>query len=119
MADHNVLGKQGEELAVAFLVKEGYEILARNYRFLKNEIDIIAKDGDMIIGVEVKTRSTPEFGDPHEFVKPKQIQALVKVMDYYIQEQDLDNEVRFDIVAIIKNKLGTKVELLKDAFYHF
>ncbi len=119
MAEHNALGKKGEQLAIDFLLKKGYDILEKNYRYLKSEIDIIAKTEDILVVVEVKTRSTPEFGNPQEFVKPKQIQSLVKAINNYIEENDLDAEVRFDIVAIIKNKLGTNIEHLEDAFYHF
>ncbi len=119
MAEHNALGKKGEQLAVNFLVKKGYDILEKNYRYLKSEIDIIAQKGDTIMVVEVKTRSTPEFGNPQDFVKPKQIQSLVKAIDHYVTENELDVEVRFDIVAIIKNKQGTTIEHLEDAFYHF
>ncbi|WP_103866532.1 MULTISPECIES: YraN family protein [Aquimarina] len=119
MAEHNALGKKGEQLAIDFLSKKGYVILEKNYRYLKFEVDIIAQKGDTLIAVEVKTRSTPEFGDPQDFVKPKQIQSMVKVVDYYVTEQDLDVEVRFDIVAIIKNTLGTQIEHLENAFYHF
>ena len=119
MAEHNALGKEGEKLAVDFLQKKGYDILEKNYRYLKAEIDIIAKKSDTIVVVEVKTRSTPDFGNPQDFVKPKQIQLLVKAIDYYVVKQDLDVEVRFDIIAIIKNKSGTKIEHLEDALYHF
>ena len=119
MAEHNALGKKGEQLAADFLAKKGYHILERNYRYLKSEVDIIAQKENVLIAVEVKTRSTPEFGDPQDFVKPKQIQSLVKVINQYVIAQDLDVEVRFDIVAIIKNKLGTSIEHLENAFYHF
>tara|TARA_B100000949_G_C14107673_1_gene376945 strand:+ start:376 stop:735 length:360 start_codon:yes stop_codon:yes gene_type:complete len=119
MAQHNDLGKKGEQLAVDFLQQKGFAILERNYRFQKAEVDIIIQKEDLICAVEVKTRSTPEFGNPQDFVKPKQIQQLVKAMDYYINENDLDVELRFDIVAIIKNKLGTRIEHLEDAFLYF
>ncbi len=119
MAEHNALGKKGEQLAADFLSKKGYHILEKNYRYLKSEVDIIAQKENVLIAVEVKTRSTPEFGDPQDFVKPKQIQSLVKAVHQYVIEQDLDVEVRFDIVAIIKNKSGTSIEHLEDAFYHF
>ncbi|MEW7277964.1 YraN family protein [Aquimarina sp. 2201CG1-2-11] len=119
MAEHNALGKKGEQLAADFLIKKGYHILERNYRYLKSEVDIIAQKENTLTAVEVKTRSTPEFGDPQDFVKPKQIQSLVKAVNHYVIEQDLDVEVRFDIVAIIKNKLGTSIEHLENAFYHF
>ncbi|TYP76182.1 YraN family protein [Aquimarina intermedia] len=119
MAGHNELGKEGEKMAVAFLQKKGYVVLETNYRYQKAEIDIIAQSENTVVVVEVKTRSTPEFGNPHEFVKPKQIQSLVKAIDHYINANDLDMEVRFDIVSIIKNKAGTNIEHLEDAFYHF
>ncbi|AXT61487.1 YraN family protein [Aquimarina sp. AD10] len=119
MAEHNALGKKGEQMAADFLVNHGYTILEKNYRYLKSEIDIIAQKGTIVVAVEVKTRSTPEFGNPQDFVKPKQMQSLVKTIDYYVIENDLDVEVRFDIIAIIKNASGTKIEHLEDAFYHF
>ncbi|BAO54959.1 YraN family protein [Nonlabens marinus] len=120
MADHNDLGTAGEELAVAHLLKSGYQILARNYVYLKGEIDVIARMGNTVVIVEVKTRSTPDFGDPQDFLKPGQIKRLVDTSDHFVHElEDVDVEVRFDIIAIIKNKRGTQVEHLKDAFYHF
>ena len=119
MAQHNDLGKEGEELAARFLTKQGYVILEKNYRFQKAEIDIIAQKNDVICAVEVKTRSTPEFGNPQDFVKPKQIKLLVKAINQYVEDTKLNLDVRFDIVAIIKNKQGTRIEHLKDAFYHF
>lgn len=119
MAEHNALGKQGEKLAIDYLLKHGYDILEKNYRHLKAEVDIIARKDAILVAVEVKTRSTPEFGDPHEFVKPKQIQRLVKAVNNYIIKNDLDVEVRFDIIAIVKNAAGTRIEHLEDAFYHF
>ncbi|HSP12214.1 MAG TPA: YraN family protein [Salegentibacter sp.] len=120
MAKHNSLGIEGEQIAVAHLRKEGYEILAENYRFDKAEVDIIARTGDTLVIVEVKTRSTPNFGLPQEFVKPKQKRQLLKVADFYINDQNLSEvEARFDIIAIVINKQGVKVEHLEDAFYHF
>lgn len=119
MAEHNELGKEGEKLATRLLAEKGYEILEVNYRYLKAEVDIIALKDGILIAVEVKTRSTPDFGNPQDFLKPAQIQRLVKAIDHYVNEHNLDVEVRFDIVAIIKNKLGTQVEHLEDAFLHF
>ena len=119
MAEHNELGKKGEELAVEYLRLKEYEILELNYRYQKAEIDIIARRGKTMIAAEVKTRSTPEFGDPQDFVKPRQIQQLVKAMNYYVEESGLDVDVRFDIIAIIKNKTGTRIEHIQDAFLYF
>lgn len=119
MAAHNELGKKGEDLAVQFLIKKGYEILETNYRYVKAEVDILAKKGNILAAVEVKTRSTPEFGDPQDFLKPQQIKRLVKAVDYFVNQRDLEVDVRFDIVAIIKNKLGTRIEHIEDAFFYF
>lgn len=119
MAQHNELGKKGEEMAAAHLVATGYEIVARNFMYQKAEVDIIARKDNILAVVEVKTRSTPDFGDPQDFVKKKQINQLVKAIDYFVNEHNLDMEVRFDIIAIIKNKAGTRLEHLEDAFLHF
>lgn len=119
MAAHNELGKNGEKLAVEFLLKKGYKIVARNFIYQKAEVDIIARKDNTLAIIEVKTRSTPDFGNPQEFVKAKQIQNLVKAVNYFVTDHDLEVEVRFDIVAIIKNKAGTRLEHLEDAFLHF
>jgi putative endonuclease len=119
MAKHNELGKKGEQLAVDFLLKNNYDIIERNYRFEKAEVDIIAqKDGFLAI-IEVKTRSTADFGNPQDFVKPKQIQRLVKAVNEYVEVNDLDLEVRFDIIAIVKTGNKFVIEHLENAFYHF
>ncbi len=119
MAKHNELGKKGEQLAVDFLIKNSYDIVERNYRFDKAEVDIIAKKDDILAIIEVKTRSTTDFGNPQDFVKPKQIKNLVKAVDEYVNVNGLDVEVRFDIIAIVKEGKSFKIEHLEDAFYHF
>ena len=119
MAQHNELGKKGEQLAIDFLLKNNYEIIERNYRFDKAEVDVIALKENILAIIEVKTRSTLDFGNPQDFVKPKQIKNLVKAVNEYVLENDLDYEVRFDIIAIVKEKKGYKIEHLVNAFYHF
>ncbi|QBN19397.1 YraN family protein [Flavobacterium nackdongense] len=119
MAQHNDLGKLGEEMAVEFLQKNGYEILATNWTFQKAEIDIIAQKEKTLAIVEVKTRSTLDFGLPQDFVKPKKIQLLVKAVNEYVISNDLDVEVRFDIIAVHKEGESFVIEHLIDAFYHF
>lgn len=119
MAEHNELGKKGEKLAAEFLLKKGYKIVAQNFRYQKAEVDIIARKKNILAVIEVKTRSTPHFGDPQNFIKQKQINLLVKAIDFFVNEHQLDVEVRFDIVAIIQNKAGTKLEHIEDAFLHF
>ena len=119
MAEHNELGKLGEELAVEFLRKNGYEILETNWTFQKAEVDIIAKKENTLAIVEVKTRSSLDFGLPQDFVKPKKIQLLVKAVNEYVVSNNLDVEVRFDIIAIHKEGKSFAMEHLVDAFYHF
>lgn len=119
MAEHNELGKFGEELAVAFLQQNGYEILETNWTFQKAEIDIIAQKENILAVVEVKTRSSIEFGLPQDFVKPKKIQLLVKAVNEYVISNDLDLDVRFDIVSIYKEDKEYKLEHIEDAFFHF
>lgn len=119
MAQHNELGKKGEQIAVDFLVEGGYKIVEKNYRFDKAEVDIIAQKENTLAIVEVKTRSTSNFGDPQNFVKPKQIQQLVKAVDEYVTVNNLDVDVRFDVIAIVKNGKNIKINHLKNAFYHF
>ena len=119
MAEHNELGKLGEELAVDFLQQNGYDILETNWVFQKAEIDIIAQKENILAVVEVKTRSSIDFGLPQDFVKPKKIQLLVKAVNEYVISNDLDVEVRFDIIAIHKEGKNYKIEHIDDAFYHF
>lgn len=119
MAYHNELGKLGEQLATNLLLKKGYEILERNFTFQKAEIDIIAKKGNELIIVEVKARNSAYFGDPQEFVTPSKIKLLVKAANEYVISNNLEVEVRFDIVSVIKNNNVEQLEHFENAFYHF
>lgn len=119
MAEHNELGKLGEELAVDFLQQNGYEILETNWRFQKAEVDIIAQKEGILAVVEVKTRSSIDFGLPQDFVKPKKIQLLVKAINEYVTSNDLETEVRFDIIAINKEGAAFHIQHIEDAFFHF
>lgn len=119
MAQHNDLGKHGEAMAARFLQQNGYEILEKNWVFQKAEIDLIAQKDNILAVVEVKTRSSVDFGLPQDFVKPKKIQLLVKAVNEYVNVHNLDVEVRFDIVAISKDGNQFKIEHLADAFFYF
>lgn len=119
MATHNDLGELGEELAVEELEKNGYEIVERNWRYKKAEVDIIARKNNVLAVVEVKTRSSDYMGDPQDFVSQKKIKMLVEAVNEYVISKDLDVEVRFDIIAIIKNENRFSLEHLEDAFFHF
>ncbi len=119
MAEHNELGKLGEELAVDFLIEKGYDILETNWTFQKAEVDIIALKENILAVVEVKTRSSVDFGSPQDFVKPKKIKLLVKAINEYVVSNDLEVEVRFDIIGIYAKGREFEFEHLEEAFYYF
>jgi putative endonuclease len=119
MAYHNDLGKLGEQLAVDYLSRNGYTILERNFIYDKAEVDIIAQKEKRVIIVEVKTRNSNFFGDPQDFVTKAKIKLLVKAANEYVLANNIDLEVRFDIIAILKNQHIEKVEHFENAFYHF
>lgn len=116
MATHNEIGKEGELIAERKLVKEGYIVLERNYRFKRDEVDIIASKNDLIIFIEVKTRSNNYLGEPEEAVTKSKQKRIIKVANHYMLENDLDNEARFDIFGIIVNQKEVIINHLKDAF---
>lgn len=119
MANHNVLGQKGEELAIDFLIKKGFTIRDRNWRFQKAEVDIIAQKDSILAVIEVKTRSSEFFGNPQDFVNPKKIKLLVKAIDEYVIRKDLDVEVRFDIIAVLHQNNQFSITHLEDAFLYF
>ncbi len=117
MAEFHKTGKKGEEIAVSFLKQHGYIILEQNWRSGSYEIDIIAKKNDFIIVVEVKTRRTNYFGEPEEFVTKAKQKQLVKAADAYIQKNNIENEVRFDIISVLFKGEKHAVHHIEDAFY--
>lgn len=119
MGKHNEFGKEGEQIATDFLLKKGYNISYRNYRYLKGEIDIIAIKDDIVAIVEVRSRRSDYLENIAETVTPKKIKLLTMAADHYILNADLDVEVRFDIITILKNKNRFEIEHLENAFYHF
>lgn len=104
MASHNDFGHQAEDLAVDFLINKGYLILARNFRYQKAEIDIIAEFQNRIIIIEVKARSTDVFNLPQEAVNKKKIKLLVMATDYYLEENKINKEVQFDIISVLMDE---------------
>ncbi len=119
MAYHNELGKIGEQLATDYLLRNGFTVLERNFVYEKAEIDIIAEKDDFIIVVEVKTRNSAFFGDPQDFVTKGKIKLLVKAANEFLISNNIEKEVRFDIISVLKNKQIEQIEHFKDAFYHF
>lgn len=119
MAAHNDFGKEGENDAVNYLLSEGYQILERNYTYAHAEIDIIALKDDILAVVEVKTRTSNLYGEPESFVHQQKINLLVRAINHYIEKKNLEVEVRFDIISIIKNQYQYELKHLEDAFYPF
>lgn len=110
-------GKLGEQIAAVFLREKGYQILARNYRFKRSEIDIICRKKELLIFVEVKTRSSKAFGEPETFVSHNQQEAIIRAAEEYILNNDWKGNIRFDIIAIYKRGKEEELTHLEDAFY--
>ena len=119
MASHNELGKKGEVLAEEHLIRNGYCIKAKNWRYLKAEIDIIAQKENILAIVEVKTRSSIAIASPEEAVNKKKIKLLVAAANEYVVQNDLDIEVRFDIISIHKKGENYDLNHIYDAFLFF
>ena len=112
-----ILGQEGEDIAVKHLIDKGYVIIKRNYRNGHAEIDIIAQIEKQLVIVEVKTRNTSKYGDPEQSVSSKKQQLLAQATEAYLLNHDLDLMVRYDIISIIKNQYKTEVTHLEDAFW--
>ena len=107
MASHNELGARGEMLAVNFLRSKNFSILATNWRWQKAEIDIIAQRDNTIVFVEVKTRSSDTFMKPEEAVNEKKQQLLIDAAEAYCDANEIEMELRFDVIAIVHQ--GSKI----------
>jgi putative endonuclease len=112
------LGKRGETLATNFLKENGYTILTRNYRRLSGEIDIIARDGDYLVFIEVKTRTGTSHGHPLEAITLRKQRQISKVAQCYLAEKNLfDTTARFDVVSIVMSRNNqAQVEIVTNAF---
>ena len=111
------LGFKGEGLACDFLIDNGYKIIKRNYRTKLGQIDIIAKDKDTLCFIEVKTRTSDMAGLPEEAITVIKQRKISKIALIYLKENQLLNKrARFDVVSILFNEGGFKINLIKDAF---
>ena len=116
MAFHNFLGEEGEKIAVRYLKSKGYIVYQTNWRFGKLEIDIIAEDGQELVFIEVKTRSSEIYGRPEEAVDDVKETAILNAADIYVRDFNLEIEVRFDIISVLMNKNKSKICHIIDAF---
>lgn len=117
MAQHNLLGKSGEELASEYLIGQGYIIRDINWHSGKYELDIVAYKDDMLVVVEVKTRRDSEYAYPEEAVTEKKIRNIVRATEAYILMHDLCVDVRFDIISIVGSEPPFEIEHIDDAFF--
>lgn len=107
MRHHLVLGRRGEDLAAAYLCDQGLVILDRNWRCAMGEIDIVARDGEVVVVCEVKTRSSHRFGSPFEAITAQKANRLQRLAFAWLQEQGLGpRQLRFDVVAIVDSGMG-------------
>jgi len=117
MAIQQEVGDKGEQIAANYLLKLGYIILCKNFRAKKSEIDIICKEGNTIVFVEVKTRSSIKFGHPEEFVDTAKSAKIIEGAESYMRENNWDGAIRFDIISILIKNEKIEIKQFKDAFY--
>ena len=111
-------GKRGEEVAVRYLLRRGYKVLARNFRSPFGELDIIAQDKDTLVFVEVRTGGSRRIHDPEETIGPQKQKRIARTAQFYIQTHHLEDQwaARFDVVAVEEGEKGLEVRHITDAF---
>ncbi len=117
MAQHNLLGSKGEMLAARFLLDKGYAVLHYNWRSGHKEIDLIAKERDTIVFVEVKSRSSEQYGNAADAVTPRKMNLLISAAESYIKRNSVNLKFRFDVVTVIGKCEPYRIEHIEDAFY--
>jgi putative endonuclease len=118
VSEHNELGAQGEKVAQSYLKKKKYKLLETNWRYRHAEIDIICMQADVLVFVEVKTRTSDHFGRPEEFVSKKKERLMFKAANEYMEQIDHKWVIRFDVISIIlQNKKVKQIEHFEDFFF--
>lgn len=110
-----LLGNRGEELAVKYLKKRGFKILERNFRTPLGEVDIIAEDRQILVFVEVKTRSDDSFGHPFEAVDNRKRERMKRIALLYLKDSGMERQVRFDVVSV-ELRDGERINHIVEAF---
>ncbi len=116
MAAHNELGKRGEELAADYLREKGYRILETNWRFGRNELDLIARKDQYLVVIEVKTRYSNVVVEPEMAVTREKQRAIIRSANAYVKIRRWKQETRFDIISIVMNETQQKITHIQDAF---
>lgn len=112
------LGQAGEAAAADYLLAQGYEVLARGYRHGRAEVDLIARRGnELLVFVEVKTRSSGQYGPPETFVSARKKELFRLAATHLQEELDWRGDIRFDILALTQLSQGFRLEHFEDAFY--
>jgi putative endonuclease len=117
MSDNIATGKKGEAIAVEYLRKEGFDVITTNWRHRHLEIDIIAKENNQLVIVEVKSRHSNFFGEPEASVDKKKKQRLARAANAYIYKSHHKGETRFDIISILYTPQGHELTHFRDAFF--
>lgn len=118
MAKHHLIGQNGENIAIDHLVKHDYIILEKNWRYKKAEIDIIAQKDNLLIIIEVKSRSSAFFGNPEDFVSQQKLDFMVDAAQIYMEQKNLQCEVRFDVIGILFYKDNTfQLQHFEDIYF--
>ncbi|MES2797188.1 MAG: YraN family protein [Bacteroidota bacterium] len=117
MATHNETGKKGEELAANYLAEHGFEIIEKNFRWKRYEIDLIVKKEPFLVFVEVKTKTNISYGMPEDDVTPQKASQVMAAAEEYIYATGWKKEIRFDIISIIMKGQQVNIEHIVDAFY--
>ena len=110
------LGQRGEDLAASYLKKKGYKIIHRNFKTMIGEIDIIARDGDDLVFIEVKTRESLEYGHPFESVNKNKRRKIANVAMLYLKRLKDIPPCRFDVVSVYYEQGRAEFNLIQDAF---
>ena len=117
MAAHNELGKLGERIAMSYMQDKGFVVIEQNYRFEKAEIDFICSDSTNIVFVEVKTRSSSYYDAPDDSVHELKQELLKSAAGFYLEENNISLEPRFDIISIVFENGKQTIEHIEDAFW--
>jgi len=117
MAAHNETGRKGEEAAREMLIRKGYKIRHTNWKIERLELDIVAEKENTLVVVEVKTRDRVDFGNPWDAVTNEKIRKIIRATHHYIMIFNINMDVRFDVVSVLKQGEAYIPEHIEDAFY--
>ena len=115
MSKHLSLGKKGEDIAASYLINKGYEIIDRNWKTERLELDLIAKKDGIYVFIEVKTRSTSFYGNPEEAITKAKKDNILEAVELYLEEKNIDSEIRIDVVTLILKENSHSITHLEDA----